>query len=603
MFERLTRNDFLLLTLYSFVLFGVCLISNRALTMHEGVLPQSSAQMFADHDWAVPKNGDAPWLENPPLPQWITVLCAMPFGHCDQLWIVRIGNVLVSWGIVLMTAWMATVWFGREKGLLAGLVMASTCEITRYSWLAEDEIYLTAVITAAMALFVRCEFVNTGLSAINYGPHPLTETPRKPFTVGQFVVNFFGGRDFSTLALFVLLGMTNLVKGLAFGTVIALIPIATYLIAKWDFRRISHYFWAWGWVTFFAVAAAWPYVVMQRYPDIVDLWAFDLGGRVDGSYAANTQPLWYYPVNLLWMIAPWTFFVPAALYLTHNRAIKDAKSPERFLWCWCLFVPLVLTIPSGKHHHYLLHGMTPWAILAALSLSWSWDKIRSWPAWSIHPAWSLLSLGVPLGLTLFGLQKLYGLSISVTAVFAVMIPVASIGLAILLLHRDRKSAAVTLFSMLAMVYCGGHYVAGWSFDKHRNDAWFCESIRKDIAPKGLIMVDMTARAHAGMMNMFYLGDNTLGLQNHTYLLDDRIQKNECYVLTPYRNRISMEQYGTLEVVARSQYSAYERSLDDRLTLFRFQRRANESIVNSHDVRITPLQGMQRAAGPELTTLR
>ena len=64
-----------------------------------------------------------PWLESPPLPQWVTVLVAIPFGRCDTVGIVRIGPMLVATGVVLMTAWMASLWFGRSLGLLAGLVL------------------------------------------------------------------------------------------------------------------------------------------------------------------------------------------------------------------------------------------------------------------------------------------------------------------------------------------------------------------------------------------------------------------------------------------------------------------------------------------------
>ena len=168
--ESLTRRDLLTLITYSVLLFGVAIVSGRPLTLHECVLPQTARSMFADHDFVIPKiNGhiatsadntmpSEPWVESPPLPQWITVALATPFGRCDSEAIVRIGPMLVGTLVVLLTAWMATLWYGRSSGLLAGLVLATTLEFTRYSWLAEDEIYLCGIVTAVVALFVKIEF-------------------------------------------------------------------------------------------------------------------------------------------------------------------------------------------------------------------------------------------------------------------------------------------------------------------------------------------------------------------------------------------------------------------------------------------------------------
>jgi hypothetical protein len=40
----------------------------------------------------------------------------------------------------------------------------------------------------------------------------------------------------------------------------------------------------------------------------------------------------------------------------------------RFVWCWAIAPLIVLSIPHGKHHHYLVPFLAPWAILAAFGL-------------------------------------------------------------------------------------------------------------------------------------------------------------------------------------------------------------------------------------------
>ena len=164
------RGDLGILIAYSAIVCGIAVVSGRPLSLHEAVLPQTARSMFADHDFVVPKIDakrpgtveatmpPAPWLENPPLPQWCTVAVASLFGRCDSEAIVRLGPTLVSIGAVLSVAWIGALWFGRGIGVLCGLAMATTLEFTRYSWSSEDEIYLCGVMAAVMALFVKNEF-------------------------------------------------------------------------------------------------------------------------------------------------------------------------------------------------------------------------------------------------------------------------------------------------------------------------------------------------------------------------------------------------------------------------------------------------------------
>ena len=332
--QSMTRREMLTLVAYCGLLFGIAIVSGRPLTLHECVLPQTARSMFADGDWLIPKiNGQTadraaaalplePWLESPPLPQWITVLVATPFGRCDSEAIVRIGPMLVATGVVLMTAWMASLWYGRSLGLLAGLVLATTLEFTRYGWLAEDEIYLCGIVTAVVALFVKIEF--------DVRPELAVASSRSwaSSRFGSVMTMLFGGRSKWITAFFLMMGATNLVKGLAFGTVMASIPLAGFLVLSLQPRRIAKYVWVWGVLLFLAVMFAWPLAVSSRYPDAIEVWYFDLFGRLKGTYKEINEPLWYYPVNLVWMLMPWTFVIPLGLWVTRTAAWRDRTSPS-----------------------------------------------------------------------------------------------------------------------------------------------------------------------------------------------------------------------------------------------------------------------------------
>ena len=380
---RLRRADYLWLGLFCFALFGYAMVGGRPLTMHEAVLPQSAREMLADGDWVVPKSGGRPWLERPPLPQWITVAVAGLLGGTDREWAVRLPPALMGTAVVFLVAWMAAGWFGRTVGLLSGLLLATMFEFTSYAWLAEQDIFLCALVALAIALFARAEFIRT--------PDP----PRVPG-------GFLGARPWPVLAFFLGLGLTNLVKGVLFGPAMVLIPLAGFLLWNADRRQIARYVWLWGWLLCVAIAVVWPVAAWFRYPDVLELWRFDHLGRLSGAYTAINKVPWYYLATLPWEMAPWTLFAVLGLWTSAGRAFHERNSPERFLWCWAVLPVAVFSLPAGKHHHYMLHVLAPWAMLGALGLVQFRDWIFARPEWARYRLAAAMLLALSGGAVLWG---------------------------------------------------------------------------------------------------------------------------------------------------------------------------------------------------------
>ncbi len=583
--EALRRRDYLLLTAFCLILFGQAMFSGRALSIHESVLPQSAREMYADGDWLVPKRGGAPWLESPPLPQWVTVSIAHICGRCDTLWVVRLGPTLVATAIVLMVTWMAGRCLGRGVGILSGYLMATTCQFVRYAWLAEDEIYLCGLVTAAVALFVKLEFGGSHETAANSEP---SQIPR-----------FFGERPLSVLAFFVVLGMTNLAKGLIFGTAMAVIPIGGYLIWNADLLRIRRYVWFWGWLAFAVVMLAWPLAAYWRYPDVIDVWRFDLGGRLDGSYQASMEPWWYYPLNLLWILAPWTLVIPIGMWATRQAAIGERYSAERFLWCWAILVPLVFSFARGKHHHYLLHAITPWVIIASVGLIKIHAQMLAWPKRMHNPFWSLATTAAPIMAVLWLLRDRLPGEADLTVALIVICPFLTVFLSWAVMHCRPSRAAAVLMITVAMAYSFGHWVAGNHVDTHRFDAKFLTQVREMTQGQEPVLVDLDVEALRGFMLLFYLDDNTVPLHNVSFARDDRITDREVYVLTRAHKEESLAELGTTKIVMQSSQTGREKSLADRLTLFRLEYDQPSRGVTADGVRISPMQAMYRDQGPVL----
>ena len=129
--KELNLKDYLLLTPFCLVLFLISALSDKLLTGHQSVLPQNSREMLANGDWIIPKLGGEPWLERPPVPDWI--ICAVYFvsGTSNSDSVARIAAIIVAIPTILLVANLAALFYGRIAGLMAGFMrLCRKCLVT-----------------------------------------------------------------------------------------------------------------------------------------------------------------------------------------------------------------------------------------------------------------------------------------------------------------------------------------------------------------------------------------------------------------------------------------------------------------------------------------
>jgi 4-amino-4-deoxy-L-arabinose transferase-like glycosyltransferase len=402
------------------------------------------------------------------------------------------------------------------------------------------------------------------------------------------------------LCFFALLGATNLVKGLVFGTAMAAIPIAGWLAWNGDWPRIAKYVWVPGWLLFAAILAAWPLATLQRYPETMELWFYDLGGRMSGNYTEINQPWWYYPVNLLWMLAPWTVVVPFGLAATWGSVRSERNSPARFLWCWALLVPAVFSIPGGKHHHYLLHALAPWAILSAAGLEAFRRWLATWPRWLVHPATGFSMVGLPLTAALALAMSRVSFPGPSALYYGLMaaIPFAALIVTWGLHHPNARIAAATAFTALLVGYAGGHWSAGQFVDVHRHDVAALKEAREWATRHGQpIVVDLSRAPLSGFLELFYLPDETRSIHNVSFLADERTPRQ--ILLVTHAGAVeSLREYGDVEEVTRSRRPLQRHDEPSRLVVCAVRLR-DDLARRAAAIRVSPMQAMHRAEGPVL----
>ena len=552
--SQLRHTDLVLLAVFSFALFAYASFFGPALSLHEARLPQLAREMLQNHDWLIPRSGGRPWLERPPLPHWMTIAVSAALGqHCDKLWVVRLPAALAGCLVTLMTAWIAARLFGRWTGICSGLVLATSYEFYKYSCLAEDDIFLAIVVVAAIALFVSLEF-------------PAGEPDKR--------VSFFGSRTWQLPAMFALIGLTNFAKGPLVGAAVVGMTVVAFVFSTGQLPRIRRYIWSWGWLICIALTVAWPALVYLYFKtEAINNWKFDYAGTSEFD-----NPFWYYPVNLLWTLAPWTPAIILGLCLTARTARAVATSPERFLWCWAILPIAVLSLPHRKHHHYLVPNLAPWAILGAISLRHIARSMFAGPLWSRRPTFGLLVFGLPgvIAILIFR-HKIPG---PAAVTYALLIAWLLCIVAFYHGLETQRAGLVlgTLIAGLAAAFCWGTSVFP---DPMRPDTQFLQRTNIAVPAKAPLFIDADLHGELDFFrNQFYVRTDAILLHNLTYLRDDKLTASVVYVITREWNAAKLGSLGNVEIVdqsTKSRPSSHAKKAklkSDRFTLYRLTFRTN-----------------------------
>lgn len=542
----LSHYDLFGIAAFSLVLFMIEPMSGRVLTGHESVQSQTSREMYQGGDWIVPTVGGDPWLERPPIPSWFICAVYTLAGTSTNDAVARIAAIVVAIPIVLLVAWIGSCLYGRTAGLLSGFIYASMQEFYKYASNPEADIFLTLIVTGVLAVFVRLEFGK------------LSDRPGES-------TGFFRGRPWLVAVFFALLGATNLAKGMIFGTMMAGLPVAGYLIWNRDWAQIRRYIWLWGWLLALGVALIWPILVIGRYPEIIELWKEHYGGRLYQGYLE--QPWWYYLAFVPLTILPWS--VPALLGLwATRRAAFASPGPERFLWCWAIIPPLVFSIPDGKHHHYLLSCLAPWAVLSQVGLRLIWQFSREkLPRWSTNPFLSAAAWGTVSAAILAALKHKIPGGLNVDIAIEVFVLVAAFVIARSAVHPNPATAFGRILVLVAMGYgLWTNYKTNY-LDKYGDDLVFVREASQVVPADSSVFVQYDWISPLETFWMLYHSPRQGVTIRDPWQLAERSSGRDCaYILTRRFELEKLAIVGTTTVVLESQYTRNEKDLSERRVL-------------------------------------
>ena len=114
-----------------------------------------------------------------------------------------------------------------------------------------------------------------------------------------------------------------------------------------------------------------------------------------------------------------------------------------------------------------------------------------------------------------------------------------------------------------------------------------------------ILIDMSANSFHGMMGLFHRPDDALLLHNLSFLGAAEITAPEVFVVAMASLKDELATFGAVEAMETSLRVPRARTTNDRLTLFRLRFDERIARVPAHDIRVSPMQAMNRVAGPHL----
>ncbi len=386
----------------------------------EGRYAEIAREMFSSGDWVTIRYNDLKYFEKPPLQMWGTALAYTLFGVGD--WQARLFTALSGIIGIVFTVLAAARWWGKRVAVVSALVLASAPMWNVGAHFNSLDMGVAGCMTMALAALLLAQ-------------HPdATRAQQRGWMWACW----------SAMALAVLS------KGLI-GVVLPGFVLVVYTVAARDWALWKRLHLVTGLMLFFAVGAPWFVLISARNPEFA--WFFFVHEhfqRFTSTVHHRDAPLWYFVPLLVAGFLPWLAQLPGAARLTMAREQVAANGfrPTLLLGLWAVLIFVFFSVSNSKLPGYIFPIMPALAILAALALEQTGERMWRW------------QLKIFLGVSLVGLAACGYLATmssemypnAVFARFSVFLAAAFVAGAVLTWLALRRSAR--RFESLAAFACG-----------------------------------------------------------------------------------------------------------------------------------------------------
>jgi 4-amino-4-deoxy-L-arabinose transferase-like glycosyltransferase len=301
--------------------------------------------MLRSGDWLTLHYNGAIIFDKPPLYYWLVALISQLIGFNE--WAMRLPAALSGVLTVITTYLLGKKFYNERTGLLAGLIVMTAFQFLVQSRIAELDVVLTLFMTLAVYLFY---------------------------------LGYTSGEKKYYLWSYVPMALAILIKGLL-GVALPAFAILLFLLFKKELRKSKEFHLLPGILIIFVIGLPW-YIAEYIIHGKVFL-DFALGflflSRFQGAVSGHTGPWFYYFLALLLGFAPWSQFLPVALWQTGKKLTTynlrlTTVDPELLTFCFIIPAFVVFSIAKTKIPNYVL----PLYPFLAIMVAALWDELFSW---------------------------------------------------------------------------------------------------------------------------------------------------------------------------------------------------------------------------------
>ncbi|HET9211885.1 MAG TPA: phospholipid carrier-dependent glycosyltransferase [Thermoanaerobaculia bacterium] len=335
--DTLSPRTRLALAVLALVLFFGGLGSYPLLEPDEGRYAEIPREMLERGDFVTPKLNGVLYFEKPPLYYWLNAAALSLPGRPEVL--CRLFSALFGLAGVGLAWALGRSIGGPRVGLTAAIVLGSSPLWAALSRANIIDMTLAFFLSATLTCFWLAQNGERGERLLWYG-------------------------------MFAAAALATLTKGLI-GFLIPGAVIFLYLLFAWRWRLLLRVPWIGGIALFLAIAVPWHVLAARRNPDF--LWFYFVHEhwlRYTTSEAKRQAPAWFFFGILAVGLIPWSGLLPASarLYRRSWGKLREERPGLIFLACWALFILLFFSASQSKLVPYILPGIPPLAVLAALAL-------------------------------------------------------------------------------------------------------------------------------------------------------------------------------------------------------------------------------------------
>ncbi|HUW25052.1 MAG TPA: glycosyltransferase family 39 protein [Gallionella sp.] len=422
----------------------------------EGRYAEIPREMVASGDWVTPRLNELKYFEKPPLQYWATATAYTLFG--EHQWTSRLWAGLTGFAGILLVWFAGLRLFGREAAGYAALLLSSSL------------------------LYVLMAHINT----LDMGVTFFLTLGIVGLLLGQVQADRKKQRNWMLVA-WAGLALAVLSKGLM-GLILPGAALFIYCMVQRDFGVLKRMHWLPGLAVFFAITVPWFVLVMQANPEFFErFFIYEHYTRFTSTVHGRYHPWHYFIPILLAGALPWTMLMFDTMWRTlrNNAVPKKTFNSERFLLIWAVFIYVFFSISGSKLPSYLLPMFPVLALLMGKRIAVMRERVLFWQVAPAVPV-ALLLLGLALNVDKFadtpGQIELYP-HYGAWLVAAALVSLGGLLAGMLLLWRTRKSVAVVVLALSALLSAQIGLSGYETVARERSAKHIAEAIRSEVKPE------------------------------------------------------------------------------------------------------------------------